>query len=182
MGTRPPSSETVAGAIAAAMRAAVQGLFREHPEQFYYCALITTGDGATPGLSAWSDEALKLAVGPNGSDELRQELKWSYADSPYCGYGAEHFARVRELFAERPRMDPDDADGWAVEWQWRIETMEYAVRMLDSEGLFGAGPARSRVFVNVEVVPPDSTNTERALRLNPPEALREWLAEASEEE
>lgn len=31
-----------------------------------------------------------------------------------------------------------------------------------------------------EVMPPDYTNTERALRLNPPSALTGWLAEAAE--
>ena len=35
-------------------------------------------------------------------------------------------------------------------------------------------------MINVEVVPPDHTNTERAIRLNPPEAITQWLADAAE--
>jgi len=34
--------------------------------------------------------------------------------------------------------------------------------------------------VNVEVMPPDATNVERAIRLNPPAALADWLSEAAE--
>jgi hypothetical protein len=52
--------------------------------------------------------------------------------------------------------------------------------LLDGEGLFGRGAARSQIVINVEVAPPDSTNTERAVRLNPPEAVGTWLAEAAE--
>jgi hypothetical protein len=39
----------------------------------------------------------------------------------------------------------------------------------------------SNVVVNVEVVPPDRTNTERARRLNPEGALSRWIAEAAEQ-
>jgi hypothetical protein len=35
-------------------------------------------------------------------------------------------------------------------------------------------------MINVEVMPPDSSNTVRAIRLNPPEAVKEWLKEAAE--
>ena len=52
---------------------------------------------------------------------------------------------------------------------------------LDSEGIFSIGDRRLELYVLVEVAPPDQTNTERALRLDPPEALREWLVEAAEE-
>jgi hypothetical protein len=58
--------------------------------------------------------------------------------------------------------------------------MVAAMAALDREGLFGRGAERERMLINVEVAPPDAGNTERAVRLNPPSALREWLAEASE--
>ncbi|MFI2410671.1 DUF4303 domain-containing protein [Streptomyces sp. NPDC018947] len=57
--------------------------------------------------------------------------------------------------------------------------METAVARLDAEGLFGTGADRHRVVVAVEVVPPDTGNDERVLRLNPPEALADWLEEAA---
>ncbi|MGC9497430.1 DUF4303 domain-containing protein [Streptomyces sp. WG7] len=50
---------------------------------------------------------------------------------------------------------------------------------LDAEGLFVTGRERHSVVVNVEVVPPDTGDDERALRLNPPEALGDWLEEAA---
>ena len=41
---------------------------------------------------------------------------------------------------------------------------------------------RLGIVINVEVMPPDYTNTERALRLNPRQALDAWLAEAAEDD
>jgi hypothetical protein len=66
------------------------------------------------------------------------------------------------------------------EWQFRVGAMEAAMAALDHEGLFGRGPERSRMLINVEVAPPDASNTERAVRLNPADAVQQWLAEASE--
>ncbi|MNT83719.1 hypothetical protein D3C71_1528880 [compost metagenome] len=58
--------------------------------------------------------------------------------------------------------------------------MELAMARLNEEGLFGHGSRRLRLVVNVEVMPPDQTNTDRAKRLNPPGALNEWLSEVAE--
>ena len=55
------------------------------------------------------------------------------------------------------------------------------MKRLDNKGLFGEGEKRKNIVINVEVMPPDYTNTERALRLNPSESLTEWLATAAEE-
>jgi hypothetical protein len=56
--------------------------------------------------------------------------------------------------------------------------MVAAMAALDAEGLFGTGPERHRVFINVEVAPRDDTNVARAVLLNPAEAalpgLRMW--------
>jgi Domain of unknown function (DUF4303) len=60
--------------------------------------------------------------------------------------------------------------------------MEQAMAVLDREGFFGKGDARSAVVINAEVMPPDYGNTERGLRLNPKEALTEWLGEIAEEQ
>lgn len=177
----PPTQSQLTDAIADAVRKAVTKLFSEHPGRFYYCSLVTTGEAHAPQLSAWSEEALREAArSEHDPDSALEELKWSYADSPFCGYGEEHFAEVLQLFAERPRMDPDDLKAWEAEWQSRVDAMEAALSLLDGEGLFGRGAARSQIVINVEVAPPDSTNTERAVRLNPPEAVRTWLSEAAE--
>src|SRR5690606_28991837 len=110
------------------------------------------------------------------------ELKWSHADSPYYGYGEKYFAEVKRLFQARPTPSFEDDDAWAAEHSLRLAAMESAMAQLDHEGLFGVGRGRLEVVINAEVMPPDYSNVGRARRLNPPEALREWLTEAAEVE
>lgn len=166
--------------IVAATRAAVSDLFRDHPGQYYYLSLITTGAAHAPFLAAWSKEALDQAVsGSHDPDDARRGIKWSYADSPFMEFGKQHFAEVYRRFLERGEMPEDDA-AYDAEYECRLGAMEASVAQLDREGLFGAGDERNAIVVNVEVMPPDRTNTERAKRLNPPAALGEWLQEAAE--
>ena len=156
-----PDLGELADAITEATRAAVTALFSEHPGTYYYLALITTGEAHAPFLTAWSHEALAAAA---ESEEDREMIKWSYADSPIDIYGEDD-------------MSDDD---WAAEHDLRLSAMETALRRLDDEGLFGEGERRLGLVVNVEVMPPDPTNTERARRLNPPAALTRWLEEVAE--
>lgn len=173
-----PDLGELADAITEATRAAVTALFSEHPGTYYYLALITTGEAHAPFLTAWSHEALAAAA---ESEEDREMIKWSYADSPIDIYGEEHFDRVRELFDRRPQIGDDMSDDdWAAEHDLRLSAMETALRRLDDEGLFDEGERRLGLVVNVEVMPPDPTNTERARRLNPPAALTRWLEEVAE--
>jgi hypothetical protein len=39
---------------------------------------------------------------------------------------------------------------------------------------------RNNIYIHVEVMPPDESNTMRALRLNKRENILDWLHEASE--
>ena len=177
-----PTEQQLTDAIEVATRKAVVSLFREHPEKFYYLSLITSGEGHSPFLAAWSFEALDEAVRrhPDG-DEVRRDLKWSFADSPYLLYGENEFERVNRLFSRRPELNSTlAADDWFAEYSLRIRAMELAMKRLDLEGLFGVGDARLEIVVNVEVMPPDHTNVERALRLNPPLALTDWLEDVAE--
>jgi hypothetical protein len=171
-----PSEKELTERIAAATRLAVADLFREYPgHDFYYCSLITSGEGLAPVLTAWSKEALQAAVKKAGNDpSARDELKWSYADSPFYGFGEKHFTRVNQAFDSLP------TDG-AIGIEARLRSMEEAMARLDREGFFGSGSKRLAIVINVEVMPPDHTNVERARRLNPPEALTEWLVEAAED-
>jgi hypothetical protein len=156
-------------------------LFSEHPGRYYYCTLVTTGEAHPPIVSAWSKEALAASAAQERDLDPQRTLKWSYADSPYCGYGSEYFETVNGLFAKRPRLSPVLSKAeWSAEYQVRLDAMEAAMERLDSEGIFGVGTSRLGTVVLVEVAPPDRSNTERALRLNPPEALTEWLEEAAE--
>lgn len=178
----PPSERELTEAIRQAACLALRDLFTSRFERFYYIALITTGEALPPFLSAWSREALATEVEKAGlADETF--LKWSYADSPYLCFGDRHFTEVNRLFALRPGIDTLDEDGWQKEYTLRLDAMEQAIRLLDDEGAFGTGDERSNLVINVEVMPPDRTNTERAYRLNPEgsPALIEWLEEAGEE-
>lgn len=167
-----------------AARKAISNLFQEHNERFYYCSLITTGEALCPVISAWSTEALEAMLkNEEDIDEARYYLKWAYAESPYFAYGEEYFQEVKEVFNKRwLNVNIDDEEEWEKEVQIRINSMERAMADLDAEGLFGTGEQRLNIVVNAEFMPPDYTNTQRALRLNPKEALSEWLEEAAETE
>ncbi|MBQ7776584.1 MAG: DUF4303 domain-containing protein [Lachnospiraceae bacterium] len=156
-------------------------LFQEHKERFYYCSLITSGEGLCPVISAWSKEALeRVAAEEDDVEEAKYYLKWSYAESPYFAYGEEYFADVNKVFLERMRKLTTEKERDS-EGQLRIDAMERAMYNLDKKGMFGQGEQRLGIVINAEFMPPDYTNTERALRLNPKEALEEWLEEAAEE-
>jgi hypothetical protein len=163
----PPSKADLVDAIYKATKDAYTALVQEFPENFYYFALITTGEAHAPFVAAWSYEALA---------KFDKDLKWSYADSPYCLHKEELFDEVKSLFALRPFCAEENCD----EYQFRISAMELALQKLDQENIFGKGEKRKKILINVEVVPPDVSNTERARRLNPPEALVDWLNEAAE--
>ncbi|MFI9452073.1 DUF4303 domain-containing protein [Amycolatopsis sp. NPDC052450] len=155
-----------------AARAAVTDLFRDNPgHTFYYVTLTTPGEAFGPALSAWSREALAQR---GDADDVR----YSYADSPFSIVGEEYLKPVREMFAARPEVfDIADDDASEAEFDLRLRAMETALRRLDDEGLFGVGVARADVLVLVEVVPDDEENVARARRLNPPgPALDAWLA------
>ncbi|MET9278938.1 DUF4303 domain-containing protein [Streptomyces anthocyanicus] len=98
--------------------------------------------GYGPALSAWSAEALAAESERQGCAPL--DLKWSYADSPFCCYGEAHLEPVRPLFEARGDLFdlPDDAAD--AEFELRPRAMETAVARLDAEGVFGTGADRHR--------------------------------------
>ena len=158
----PPARSGLVDAVAVATSAAVKELFRVHPkDHFYYCSLVTTGEALPPNLVAWSSEALE-AVASQCPDA--------------------HDARFNLKFRALGRLDFNDARAWQAGYDFRMSVMEEAMARVDAAGLFGTGAQRASIVINVEVMPPDHTNVERALRLNPPEALTEWLKEAAERE
>lgn len=174
--------EELAIPIADAARTAIEELFRENEDDtFYYCSLITTGEGHTPCLTAWSKEKWEEAVeAEGGGDDLAAELKWSYADSPFCFFGEARFEQVKRILIGRSESKDCDSTSDPNELEFRLKAMELAMTKLDGEGLFGSGRDRLQIVVNAEVMPPDHTNVERAKRLNPEQALSVWLQEAAE--
>lgn len=173
-----PTDEELAKAVEVATSGAVSELFHSYPSHtFYYCALITTGEALAPVMTAWSYEMLKESATSSG--EAEDELKWSYADSPVYCFGERHFDAVKSLFRKRPPVNVDS--GYcALEHASRLAAMELALARVDAQGLFGAGARRNEIYINVEIMPPDFSNVERALRLNPREAIVEWLRDAAE--
>jgi len=176
-----PSESELASAIECAAGKAIKDLFARHPGQFYYVSLITTGEAHPPVIAAWSKEALEEAVkDQTDQEDARWGLKWSYADSPFYCFGEEYFEDVRDLFRKRPDIRSLGDREREAEYDLRLGAMESAIARLDQQGVFGTGEDRVKIVVNVEVVPPDYTNTQRAMRLNPQEAIRTWLEEAAE--
>ena len=168
-------------AVRDATKSAFLELTRVHPEHFYYSALVTTGEALPPVVSAWSEEALERAVsGAKDKEDAKWGLKWSYAESPYLAFGEEFFEEVNRLWLSRPALWQLTDGERAAEFALRLDATESAIKELDEAGLFGLGEARNSIYVNVEVMPPDHSNVERARRLNPPAALKVWLVEAAE--
>lgn len=164
-----------------AAQKAFSKLFREHKERFYYCSLITTGEGLCPIISAWSNEALERVAGKEEDvEKAKFYLKWSYDETPYFAYGEEYFEDVNEVFLERMRKLTTQKER-DKEILLRINSMEEVMHNLDMNGMFGHGKERLGIVINAEFMPPDFTNTERALRLNPREALNEWLEDIAED-
>lgn len=164
-----------------AVRNGFQALFQEHNEKFYYCTLILS-EGATPFISAFSEEALKEAVKKNDDKYSAEELKWSYADSPYCGYGfEEYFQSLDKVFSERINNISLDED-YVKEIEYWLSLMEKVMKTLDKEKIFGEGKERRNMIINAEIMPPDETNAERASCLNTKTAYKKWYQENFEEE
>ena len=169
--------------IKSACKEVISSLFNKN-EAFYYLALITDGEAHCPFLSAWSHEALSTFLTEKkielDSDDVL-DVKWFYGYSPYCFFDNETFNNVKELFKTRPQMDEKmSSEEWNSEFNLRISAMENALKELDEESLFGQNEERDKIMINVEVMPPDETNTARAIRLNPHKAIEEWLKEIAE--
>lgn len=161
--------DEIVASVETALERTVAKLFREHRERFYFISLNFFEGGGPPIFSAWSEEA--LASYCRDTQTPPNMVKWSYADSPYYDFGSEFFTPVEELFWQ---CDPgSEQDAW-------LSASEEAVARLDARGVFGIGEERLRIALTVEVQPPDHTNAPVVMRLNPPEAIRDWLREACE--
>ena len=118
--------EILIAAITKAARMAFQKLF-SNGEHFYYCALLTTGEGFAP-------------------------------------------------------VDSLNDEDWGKEFDVRLTAMVKAMSILDKEGLFAQNQSRRSILINVELMPPDASNVQRALELNNSEDIEEYLQEAAESE
>ncbi len=104
--------EILVNIIEDATRKAFEKLFKNYNENFYYCSLLTTGEGLCPRISAFSKEALDREVlnniERNVEKDIKEEkkyLRWSYADSPYYAYGyEEYFLEIKDILIERKKV------------------------------------------------------------------------------
>ncbi|MFC2292702.1 DUF4303 domain-containing protein [Kingella oralis] len=161
--------------MAQAVFQAAADLFAGTRERFYFFALCTTGEAFPPYVAAWSHEALQRVPAAE-----RADVKWDTSSGPYFAFGAEYFAGVNRAFEARGALFGMDDAASEREFEFRINAMAEALRRCDQQGIFALNQPRAEIVINVELLPPDETNTLRAKRLNPPEALGQWLIEAAE--
>ena len=172
-----PELQPLVEAIFEATQKAFLKLF-ENGEHYYYCVLLTTGEALPPCIAAWSVEALERLVNERSiPEEEIPYYKYSFADSPYYAFGYEEdFRHVKQLFEERDSlMDYNNEEQWDKEYNLRLAAMVYAMKKLDETGIFALNQVREQVYINVELMPPDDTDIERALYFNKAENIEEWL-------
>jgi Domain of unknown function (DUF4303) len=164
-------------AIREAAGRAFSSLRQAYPsDDFYYFALVTTSDALRPGPSASSMQGLERTFTDyraRGFASEPADIRWSEADSPYDGFGDEHFAEVEQLFLAHGDHRDLPGSEFEAEVARRWAAMEGALRELDAEGFFGTGVTRERVVINVVAPGDESEETviARAARLNPPVSL-----------
>lgn len=161
---------------------AFSSLKESHREEFYYYAFIFD-EGLQPYISAWSYEALDQSILDNKitDEEEKSWWKWDYSDSPYAVYGYEEFFHEASKLLDKRANRLSEDELYDIEWDVRIASMEEAMKRLDQSGLFGSKDARKNVVINVEIAPPDGSEYDRALRLNPSSSLLSEYLENCEE-
>ena len=180
--------ERIFNALFDAAEKGFTALFSQHNEHFYYCALIMM-ETATPCIAAISEESLERVLNNYYSDELarnenREYYKWSYADSPYIGYGYEdYFKEVEELFKNyvwKYYTDETEFIKRANEW---LEIMAEVMLELDRKGVFNTNVDRSKLFINAETQPPEdnSINILNARKLNNESLFTYWYEDNRKE-
>ena len=102
--------------------------------------------------------------------------KWNFADSPYYAFGEEYFKPVQSLLNTYPSIfDMEDEDEIVREFELRVSAMVQAMQKMDQEGIFSINQPREQVYINVECIPNDNSDVDRALLLNEAKNIQEWL-------
>ena len=173
--------ERIYNTLLTAAENAFTSLFAQHHEHFYYCSLIMM-EAAAPCIGAISEESLEQALNDNYSDdndknENRAVYKWSYADSPYIGFGfKEYFQETAELFNDDvwdDNIDDEEYEQRVNDW---LSIMADVMRELDKKGVFSSNVDRSSLFINAELQPPEgSMNIDNARALNDAAIFSNWF-------
>ena len=122
-------------------------------------------------------DTVSIVVGEKFKDRIEE------CNSPYYAFGYdEYFSDVKQLFEHRANIDSLNDEDWGKEFDVRLTAMVKAMSILDKEGLFAQNQSRRSILINVELMPPDASNVQRALELNNSEDIEEYLQEAAESE
>lgn len=146
-------------------------LFREHPEHYYYAALIMM-DAQSVCITAMSEET--LAQNKTGD-------RWSYGDSPYTGYAHKTYFTDADALLQKDLWDSELTDeelaGRVADWQ---SMMLRVMQMLSENGTFSAFPD---MFRNAEAYPPEGDyNYQNAQTLNTPAVFKRWAKDHAPED
>ncbi len=157
-----------------ATKSSFSTLFHEHPEQYYYAALILM-DSQYPCITAMSEEVLERLVHEHADNcDAYADYKWSYGDSPYTGFSYKSlFHESDKLFAQdvlEPELDDETYSRRISDW---LKAMKKVMLTLSEEGMFADYP---ELFRNAEAFPPDGDyNWKNAKKLNSTSTYKNWL-------
>ena len=172
--TEEARTEALSPLIYKCAKEAFLELFK-NKEHHYNCVLLAPAEGYAPILSAWSYEALDREIPKHPKEEIWL-YKWNFADSPYYAFGEEYFKPVQSLLDTYPSiLEMEDEDEIEREFELRISAMVQAMQKLDQEGIFSINQPREQVYINVECIPNDNSDVDRALLLNEAKNIQEWL-------
>ena len=149
-------------------------LFHDHPEKYYYAALILM-DSQYPCITAMSEEVLERLVHEHTDNrDAYADYKWSYGDSPYTGFSHKSlFHESDKLFAQdvlNPELDDETYSHRISDW---LKAMKKVMLTLSEEGMFADYP---ELFRNSEAFPPEGDyNWKNAKKLNSISVYKNWL-------
>ena len=118
--------------------------------------------------------------------QLKDLLKWSYADSPYHSIYEDTMNETFEMmfeFDDALSTAYDDEEGGSEEGgdqllQAAFSTCVKVLRQLDEEGVFGKGEYRKRTVLNIAMGDQsDESRIQFARLLNPPSVAERFAAE-----
>ena len=150
--TEEARTEALSQLIYKCAKEAFLELFK-NKEHYYNCVLLAPAEGYAPSL-----------------------YKWNFADSPYYAFGEEYFKPVQALLDTYPNLfEMEDEDEIEQEFELRVSAMVQAMQKMDQEGIFSINQPREQVYINVECIPNDDSDVDRALLLNEAKNIQEWL-------
>ena len=179
--------QAIYDALFAAVEKGFSALFSQHPDHYFYCALMML-EAAPHCIAAISEESVEAVLDAQCSDaqekaEERAFYRWSYADSPYFGFGYEaFFGEVDALFNQDvwdERIGEAECEQRVRDW---LRIMRDVMRQLEQNGMFRAVASQDGLFINAELQPPeDAANLENARVLNDEAVFAKWYAEFQDE-